>query len=461
MLMESALQAIRAHGMIAPGDRILVAVSGGLDSVVLLDVLQQLTKQLHCEWIVGHVDHGLRGEDSTEDAAFVESLASSYGLPVHVDRLAPADLNAGRGHGREGAARAARLTALQAMAHRAGAARIALAHTANDRAETVLYRFARGTGPAGLQGILPIRSPFIRPLIHTSRDAVADYADAHELKWREDASNADLSFARNRIRHRVLPELHALNSEVVDALCRASALLADLDEAIQYFVADHADRLAEGMEDATGWPRSAMCDLPESVARLLVREGIRRARGHLEGISLQHVDAVRSLVCGTDAHGELSLPGLRVSVDRNALSFNTPADCAPPPPPDVPLQLGDNALPNGHMLRLTLLPYEEVDPASTQADPWSEIADADRVTFPLQLRGRRPGDRFRPLGLNANVKLKDFLINAHTAYFTRDRIPLVCDASGIIWVVGLRLSDTVRVSDQTEHVLRMEMKGPR
>ena len=455
MLMESALQAIRDHGMIAPGDQVLVAVSGGLDSVVLLDVLRQLTAELSCDCIVGHVDHGLRGSASIGDAAFVESLAGSFGLPVHIHRLASSDLEAVKGHGREGAARAARLAALERMADRVGAARIALAHTADDRAETVLYRLARGTGPTGLRGILPVRGIFIRPFIEVCRKDILDYAQAHNLEWREDATNADPSFARNRIRHRVLPELRELNPEVVDALCRAADLLVDVDEALDYFVTDVADRLSE---DGSYWPRGSLCDLPESVRRLLLREGIRRVRGSLEGIALQHVDAVQSLVAGLNAHGELSLPGLCVRIDGDSVSFAV-AEGDAAVLATAPLTLGDNPLPDGRTLRFEVLPRQDVDLAAAEEDPWIEVADADRVTFPLQLRARAKGDRFRPLGLNAEIKLKEFLINAHAPYYGRDRIPLVCDADGIIWVVGLRLSDTVKVSNRTERVLRMEMKG--
>ncbi len=454
MLMESALQAIRDHGMIAPGDRVLVAVSGGLDSIVLLDVLRRLTDKLRCDWIVGHVDHGLRGADSTGDAAFVQSLGASLGLPVHIHRLDASDLEAVKGHGREGAARVARLAALEGIADRVGAARIAVAHTADDRAETVLYRLARGTGPTGLRGILPVRGIFIRPFIRVSRNEVLDYARTRRLTWREDTTNADLSIARNRIRHRVLPELRRLNPEAAYALCRTADLLIDADEALNYFVTDVADRLSE---DGGRWPRAALRGLPESVRRLLLRESICRARGTLEGITLHHVDAVQSLITGPNAHGELALPGLRVRVDGNSVSFAV-AEGDAATFASTPLALGENPLPDGSTLLLEALSRDDVDLAATEHNPWIEVADADRMTLPLRLRARATGDRFRPLGLDADVKLKEFLINARTPYYDRDRIPIVCDADGIIWVVGLRLSDTVRVSNGTKRVLRMEMK---
>jgi tRNA(Ile)-lysidine synthase len=463
MLMESALQAIRDHTMIAPGDRVLVAVSGGIDSIVLLDVLRHLVEEIPFEIVVGHVDHGLRGAESVADAAFVEALAVSHGLPVLIQRLDSSDFREARALGREGAARHARLSALTGMADRCGARRIALAHTANDRAETVLYHLTRGTGPTGLRGILPVRDRFIRPFIHSPRREIAAYADEAGLKWREDATNTDLTFARNRIRHRVLPELQAINPEVVGAVCRAADLTADLDRALAYLVEETADRLGAcdaGPDDGIRWPREKVRRLPEDVARSLIREGLRRARGDLTGLSLEHIDAVHQLVRGARAHGELSLPGVRVRVERDTLAFVVSRADAPPPW-DVLLELGENEVSPGVTLTLGVVPRSEVDLSTAANDPWIEVADADCVTLPLRLRSRRPGDRFRPLGLDQESKLKAFLINVRSPYFERDRIPLLCDEHKIIWVVGYRLSDTVKVTDRTERVLSMRMKGLR
>ena len=448
--------------MILNGERVLVAVSGGLDSIVLLDVLHRLSAELSFDIVVGHVDHGLRGAASTQDATFVQGLAESHELTSVQHRLTESDLDQQRSHGREGAARHARLATLETLAAKAGAARIALGHTMDDDAETILYRLARGAGPTGMRGIPPVRMPFIRPLLRTSRSNVHAYAVERKLTWREDATNSDLSYARNRIRHRVLPELQRLNPRIVETLGRNAHLLADLDEAVAFFVEERMPHLwIESNDQDLSLSRSRLLALPEPVLRLMLREGVRQARGDLNGIELTHIEAIRRLIISQRPHGELSLPGLRIRMQSDVLTFS-PSPTKPVPPWDMIVELGETQLPHDDsVLELRIVPMRAVDMDPVRSDRWIEAADADLITFPLHLRTRQPGDRFAPLGLGQEIKLKDFLINEHAPYFDRDSIPLLCDSRAIIWVVGMRLSDTVKLSDRTQQVLLMRMKGIR
>lgn len=458
MVTESAKRAIIDHLMIPEGEPVLVAVSGGVDSVVLLDVLHQLSGKMSFDIVVGHVDHGLRGSASDQDAAFVRELASDYDLPSVQHCLT--DLNRHRKHGREGAARQARLAALESMAVRVGATRIALGHTVDDQAETVLYNMTRGAGAAGARGIPPVRVPFIRPLIRVSRRNMLAYARERGLNWREDATNSDLTFARNRIRHRVLPELRRINPRIVEAISRNAGLLADLDDAAAYFANERMSWLCiESEEPVFNMCRSKLVTLPDPVLRLMLREAIRRARGGLTGIEFTHIEAIRRLITGRHAHGRLSLPGLHIRMQNDVVTLSL-NDGEPVPSWDMPVELGETRLPHSDwILELQVVPVTAVDMDSIRSDRWTEAADADRVTFPLRLRTRQPGDRFTPLGLGQPIKLKDFLINQHTPFFDRGSIPLLCDNQGIIWVVGMRLSDIVKLSDRTQRVLLMRMKG--
>ena len=448
--------------MILNGERMLVAVSGGLDSTVLLDVLHRLSEELSFDIVVGHVDHGLRGAASAQDAAFVQGLAESHELTSVQHRLTESELDQQRSHGREGAARRARLDALRTLAAKAGATRIALGHTLDDHAETIIYRLARGAGPTGMMGIPPVRMPFIRPLLRTPRSDVHAYAVERKLTWREDASNSDLSYARNRIRHRILPELQLLNPRIVEALGRNALLLANLDEVVAFFVEEWMTHLRIELDNSDlSLCRSELVTLPVAVLRLMLREGVRQARGDLNGIELTHIEAIRRLVTSRRAHGELSLPDLHVRMQGDALTIS-PSSHSAAVPSIVAVDLGETRLSNSNLiLELEILPMADVDMESVQSDCWIEAADADRVVLPLRLRTRQTGDRFAPLGLGREIKLKDFLINEQAPYFDRDSIPLLCDSNAIIWVVGMRLSDTVKLSDRTQQVLLMRMKGIR
>jgi tRNA(Ile)-lysidine synthase len=462
MVMESAKQALDDLGMIPSNARVLIAVSGGIDSIVLLDVLVQLAAERSFNVVVGHINHGLRGIASARDSAFVQDVANAYELPFVHHSLTAADIAMHRSHGREGAARYARLAALEALAANADVTRIALGHTLDDHAETILYHLARGAGPTGLRGIAPVRLPFIRPLIRVSRAEVHAYAVAQSLTWREDATNADPSYARNRIRHHVMPELRALNPRITEALARNANLLADLDEATAFLLHEKMSELISSSdEEGFSLSRGQLTTLPKPVLQLALREGVRRVRGNLNGITLAHIDSLRQLVTGSQAHGELSLPKIHVRMQGDVLTL-LPEQPQSAPHWDLTTDLGETQLPDGDQsLTLEIVPIADVDLEAIRTDIWTEAADADCIAFPMRLRTRQTGDRFTPLGLEQEIKLKDFLMNEHTAYFHRDSIPLLCDSRTIIWVVGMRLSDTVKLSDRTKRVLMMKMKGVR
>ena len=443
--------------MLSRGDRVLVAVSGGMDSVVLLDILAQLAVGWSLTLTLAHLDHGLRN-GSKEDAEFVESLAEAYGLRIEAKAANLIDYEAHRGLGAEGAARAVRHAFLLQTAEQTGANRIALGHTASDRAETILFRLARGTGPSGLAGIRPVRDRFIRPLIDLRREEIEAYARSRALAWRDDPSNQDLRFSRNRIRHRVLGELEQINPRTVEALCRSSELIAEVSAA--------ADLLVHEV-----WPNIVQAETPSEIVLirpafneqapqlrpLLLREAIRRIRGGLDGIDHGHIRAACDLIASSSAHAHVDLPGfpLRIQAEAVVLATELPLRVEG----TMPVDLGRTHLPElGVTIDLRIAEREDSDGSAPSPASNAEVADADRIDFPLHVRTRRPGDRFTPLGMERPAKLKDFLINQHVPFYDRDRIPLLCDRSRILWVAGHRLAHEVRITEQTKRVLIMHVE---
>jgi len=456
MLLERVRATIDEHRMLSPGETILVAVSGGIDSVALLDLLQRLAPDYEASLHLAHLDHGLR-RSSSGDARFVERLAEERDLPLRLSRLDPDSLAAHREHGAEGAARAARYAFLESAAAEVGAERIALGHTADDQVETILHRLARGTGATGLRGIPPVRPPYIRPLLETTRSEILEYARARKLAWRVDPSNVDPSFARNRIRHRVVPELEKINPKAGEAIRRGALLAAEADEASRFLIAKLWDAVCsdEG-EDLLTLRRDVLSAYPRAVQKLLLREGARRVRGDLSGIDHDHIEAGARLIAGGASHGEQSLPGLRLRVQSDEILLSR-TDKAPIEAWAYPVDLGETAIPDPPLtIRLAIASGKT--PRTNTEDRWTEHADADRIAFPLVLRSRRDGDRFTPLGLGTTVKLKDVLINERVPYYDRDRVPLLCDREKIVWVVGVRLSDEVRITDTTRRVLTMRAR---
>ena len=446
---------IEEYRMIERGDRVLAAVSGGVDSIVLIDALAALAPELGFALHVAHIDHNLRGKTSRADARFVEQRAAELGLPFVRAALSADALAPHRTLGPEGAAREARRALLLRLADQVGAARIALGHTASDSAETVLHHMTRGTGGTGLRGIPPVSLPFIRPLIRLDRTALLACAAARSLAWREDGSNADLGFTRNRLRHRVLPELERINPRAAEAILRTASLVDDLHRVAEDVVSERWNEIV--LEDGATLSRQRLSMEPPALQRLLLREGIARARGDLTGIERVHVEAIRELIASGRAHGELSLPDLHIQLeqDRIAFALEKPVHTTPWV---LPAPVGTTEIPQvGLALSLERMDRSDRDVATQ--DPWTEIADEAQVAFPLEVRSRREGDRFAPLGLGRETKLKDFLIREKVPYSERDRVALLCDQERVLWVIGVRLSHDVRVVDDTKHLLVMHAEA--
>jgi len=320
----------------------------------------------------------------------------------------------------------------------------------------MLFNLIRGAGPTGLVGIRPVNLSVIRPLIEVSREEILSYARSCDLPWREDRTNQDLSFSRNRIRHRILPLLREMNPRVLAALQRTADLLATEELALDDLLAPlWVKVLIVQAEDRIVIQRGRLSQLYKGVQALLLRRGIARLRGDLQGIEKVHIDALLGLVASHRAHGKLDLPGFVARFQGDELTLEE-GEMENPLSFEVPIALGRTEISSlGISLDLSIENRIGSGESQIAEDREVEVADADRVQFPLHVRGRRPGDRFAPLGLGGEKKLKNFYIDERVPFYDRDRVALLCDRQKIIWVVGLRLSDAVRVTSETKKVLIM------
>ncbi len=425
--------------------------------MALLHALHALSPDLRCTLCVAHLDHGLR-PSSAADARFVEKQAKSLSLPFAAERCDIRGEAQARRQGIEETGRDVRRAFLARVANERGASRIATGHTADDQAETILFRLARGAGWSGLCGMAPVAGPVIRPLLYVTRAEVREFVRSRGLDWRDDESNADVAFARNRIRERVLPELAAINPDVVRSVGRFAEVAVDMHE-IERFVAERlwSDICEREQVSSLRLARERVVALPLGVQSIVLREAMRRARGDLRGIGYSHVVASRRLAGGAIDGGELLLPRLRILVTRTSIDFLAAA--RPPSEPwQTPLPIGSTTIAAaGLSFDVSIVTRDEA-PAAPSRDPWEEMADADAVSFPLVARSRRDGDRFAPLGMGEDVRLKSFLINARVPAEARTRLALVCDREKIVWVAGVRLSDHVKLRSSTRRVLLMRAR---
>jgi tRNA(Ile)-lysidine synthase len=443
---------LREQRLLSPGDRVLVAVSGGADSVALLHLLHALAPTFPLTVLAAHLDHGMRPE-SAQDAEFVRSLCAGLDIVLFEERVDVPALAAQGRRGLEETARAARRQFLFETAARQECAAIALGHHRGDQAETILFRLLRGSALTGLAAMRPRSALLIRPLLSFSRQQILDFLAGRGLPFVEDASNSDVAFTRNRIRHQVLPLLREFNPRVEEHLARFSSRLT-LEE--DYWEGEERRLLAELGQVGVGevrFARSGLLALHPAMRLRLVRRALLSVRGDLNGIAACHLEGIEELLLADRSQAELNLPGGWAGRRYEQLWLRRmPPEKSPPCffTIDGP---GTFPLPGGGEMQVVLVP------SPLGENRRAVEFDAVRVPFPLTIRSLCPGDRFRPAGLNGSKKLKDFLIDAKVPREQRHRLLLVV-AAEILWVVGMRRCAGWQPAQSGGMVLRLVAQLP-
>ena len=384
---ERVLATIRRHRMMEPGQRVAAAVSGGADSVCLLMVMSELARELGISLSAVHVNHGLRGAESDGDEVFVRDLAGHLGVALHTERIELPE-----GENLEQAARDARRGVFASLP----VDRIATGHTRSDQAETVLYRLIRGSGIAGLRGILPVTDErIVRPLIECSRAEAEAYLNQRGLEWRDDSSNLNRAFARNRIRHDLIPSLtRDFNPAVQEVLAATADVARDEEDFWRGELDVLASQLLLRKGTAVLIRISDLSGLHKAVVRRLLRRAAAEVKGDLRGIDLLHIEQIAGLTAQAEGHGRVQAPGLDVFRSFEWLRIARPQtesrfardysfDVVP----------GDNA-PVEIRLPLSRILLEIQHDANHSYNTSGDEVDRRLVVGPLQLRNWHPGDEF-------------------------------------------------------------------
>jgi len=455
-LEERVLSFVREHDLI-PGRRpLLVAVSGGQDSVCLLHILFRLQHELDSRLHVAHIDHQLRGAESEADARYVSDLAQQLGIPATVQRRDVRAYQANQHISLEEAAREVRYGFLAEVAGSVGADRVAVGHTTDDHIETMLMHFIRGTGTRGLRGLQPIsrwRSSInsltiIRPLLEVSREETAEYCHCQHLVPRIDASNLSLSPLRNRIRNQLVPLLESYNPGVVQALLR-TARIADDDLA---FLEKESARLwveiALRQGNTIVLDKAKFLELPSALQRHLLRGAIEDLLGDLKDIEARHIDEIIAALT-KPAGRRLSLPGgLFFSIEYGQYLLGSDLAALSP----FPALSGEFAL---KVPGETLLPGWRIEASLINRRQMKE----DDGDFTAYFDWDKTGSKFVvPLGMNRPKKLGEFMIDAKIPRAWRERVPIVCSPEQVLWVVGWRIDERVKITENTKKILRLKFE---
>ncbi len=444
-LLAQVATYIEDHRLLGPAQQnIGVAVSGGADSVVLLHLLYRLRSRFACRLHVLHVNHHLRAAESDTDESFIAALAQSLGLPITIEHTPPPTTQI------EQTARDLRRAFFAQALQEQNLQAIALGHNRSDQAETVLFRFLRGSGATGLAGMRPVtRDYLIRPLLHCTREEIRKWATAEGLSWREDASNLDTAFTRNRIRLETLPALSQTYNPNLETLLAQSAELAQTEE--DYWRVQIEALFSQMVQNSHfGLQISAtqIAALHLAVQRRLVRRALLAVRGNLKAIDCEHVESILSLCRSTEGHNRVIVPGVDAFRSFDQLLFS-PVNLRAGEERDyqIPLQLGDEVeLPyQTGFLSVQLMKSDTSDdicgnfkgvyPKKVEICDWDGDLLSQSGTLPsLCVRNWRPGDVFQQVGHHSVEKIKTLFQSGKVLLWERKHWPVVQAGAEIVWV---------------------------
>jgi tRNA(Ile)-lysidine synthase len=459
-MLTKIKQWINRNDILDEGDKVLVACSGGPDSLALVHLLYRLKDEYSLALAVAHVNHMFRGAESDAEEAFVVDFCRCMNLPCyHAAIDVPAYIETS-GRSPQDAARVKRYHYLRQVAETIGGAKIATGHHRDDQAETILLHMFRGAGSAGLSGMKAKGDGIIRPVLDVTRQELESYCQEHGLHPQIDSSNLKNNYLRNYLRRELMPLLEKrFNTNLTETLCRTATLIGDEHEFITHHAIDLWPTVVEEANQRIILDCQRLCSLHIAMQREIFRMAIEKKQGSLKGITFFHVERLLELAEDKNVGSIVELPGglgARKGYDviiLEALPVQvTPSGIAPP---GILLMIPGVTYiePLGLMVMATL---SDVRPQQVQEE--SVVFDWQRLTPPLSVRTRQDGDRFRPYGLAGSKKLKDFFIDAKVPREKRDYIPIVCDEQGIVGVGACRLAERAMPGDDTKQFLRLTIK---
>ena len=472
---------IQESRLLEAGDKLIVAVSGGADSVALWHVLSALRPRLNLQLHLAHLNHLLRGGEAAADAEFARRLAEESNCPYSIEAVAVADYAQEQKISLQDAARKLRYQFLRRLAREQGAAKIALGHNADDQAETVLMRLLRGSGPEGLCAIPPRRDKIIRPLLCCTRREILHFLQERQLPYREDSSNQKDIYLRNRVRRRLLPLLlEEYNPRLKRQLNQLAHILRDEESFWRRHILPQwweKALLAQDQERVV-LDAALLRQLPPALQRRLCRKAIACLKGDLQAINYSHIHQILYALRAKKGEKHFCLPNhLKIITYYDKLIIRRQ-----PKGQDLAAmerkkagRAGERADSGGKEavpgLALNIPGVTRLDEfgLSVRAEllsgggrRWQDDCrqawlDWEKVKQPLLVRRRRPGDIFTPLGMQQGKKLKDFFIDSKTPRSQRDEIPLLTGGGEIIWVMGMRISEKAKITPRTKQILHLRL----
>ncbi|NCO68420.1 MAG: tRNA lysidine(34) synthetase TilS [Nitrospirae bacterium CG_4_10_14_0_8_um_filter_41_23] len=453
-LTNKVTATIKKYSMLSGKEKILIGLSGGPDSVCLLNVLNNLKNKFMLDLYTVYIDHGLRPEETPEETEFCKKLCAGLSIPFTTKVIDVKTYSKEQGLNKQEAARELRYRIFEETAYEIKAHKIALGHTADDQLETFFMRFFRGSGPTGLSGIPPVRGNIIRPLIEIERMEIEEFLHEQKINYITDSSNLKKDYLRNRIRLAFIPEIKKINPHIAQTVSRTMEILREEEK---YFELIITKTLMKLICRKTDFRMELFLTPLEAMDKVILRRVLRRAvdaaKG-LRGMEFIHIEGIIDLIKQGRQGDRIYLPrGLRVIKNYSTLVITS----------EIPLRLGTFTLnvPGEVVLKESraVIKASVVDKVESYGDGKTmAVFDADKTGTVLTVRSREHGDFFYPIGFGKRKKLQDYFVDEKVPRDERDSIPIVVSGNDIVWVTGFRGDERFKVSDETKRFLKMEIK---
>lgn len=460
MFITGIKRTIEKYSMLERGDRVVAGVSGGPDSMALLAALRQLEGHYNLRVLVAHLNHGLRGREAERDARFVQAMAEEWGFPFEMETVDVPSFKKRAALSSQEAARVIRYQFLEEVRQRCNGSKIALGHTADDQAETLMIWLLRGAGLKGLGGMPAVRGGVvIRPLIETTREEIVTFLRARKIPSVEDSSNQNPDYLRNKLRYHLFPLLkEGYNPRIINTLAQTASILGLDNEYLDSKAKEMLENIVVSCKSTGAVIDSrGLMALPQAMQLRCLRSVLEKVKGNLKGISAAHLSAVLTIVASDKPCRAVHMPeGIIVEKCYQHLKL-TRRQVVP-----LPFNYSFATLPDlvrieeiGRKMHFRII--EGNDHAGITPNTLVACLDEGKVAMPLTIRNVQAGDRFQPLGMQGEKKIKDFFIDEKVPPGERKRIPLVVCKGVVAWVGGMRIDHRLRVTKKTRRMLTIAL----
>jgi len=454
-MLTRVKKTLKKYQMLTQGEKVVLGVSGGADSIAMLYALNELI-DYGLELIVAHLNHGIRGDEAKRDAEFVKETAKSLRLKFVYGEVDTVRFKEESQLSLEDAARTLRYKFFDQVLNKHYATKIATAHTLDDQAETVLMRLIRGSGSRGLSGIPPVSNgSIVRPLIDTSRSEIEEYLKSKGVNWVADSTNESPEFLRNRIRKDLLVELESYNPQIKETLARTADILRSEDEFITREALKHFDDIFSPNKSELIGDLKHYSNIQKPIRFSLLRLAIEKLNSSLKNISSIHIISADDFLLSETASGEVELPQETVIVKGYDIFLVTKKSELEREFSYTIQSAGKWSFPEFavHIEYPNTYVLDEKDESVAYFDP-------ETVGFPIEVRNFKPGDRFSPLGMTTSKKLQDYFTDIKFPKFLRSRVPIFISNGKIMWLGGIRLDNRFKVTDKENELLMIKLIRP-